>query len=135
MTVNNDLGIITGNLYSCTQWRSQDMMWGHSSFQKIMHVQNTYYYITYILHDGVILVIGFVGLLQLAITNKHFALTVLHSSQITINLLSVTALTSHCLVVASNSEHFPSSGFPKCSRSQLPAYNGNSSQQLNLVVL
>jgi hypothetical protein len=35
------------------------------------------------------------------------------------------------LVTASNGGHSPSSGFPNCSRSQLPATHSNSSKRLN----
>jgi hypothetical protein len=50
-------------------------------------------------------VIGFIELLQLVITSKDYALTVLHTSQITMGLTrssqSVTVFTGRCLVVAS----------------------------------
>jgi hypothetical protein len=79
--------------------------------------------------------IGFVEILQLVTTSKDYALTVLHTSQITIIHTrfsqSVTVLTSRCLVATPNNERFPSSGFPNCPRPQLPASNSNSSQQLN----
>jgi hypothetical protein len=54
----------------------------------------------------------------------------LHKSlQDTPRLLSLLqSSTSHCLVLASNSGHSPSSGFPNCLRPQLPACNRNRSQ-------
>jgi hypothetical protein len=81
------------------------------------------------------MVIGFSELLQLVTTSKDYALTILHTSQITIghtrSSQSVTVFTSHCLVIASNSGCFPSSGFPNCPQPQLPASHSNNSQQLN----
>jgi hypothetical protein len=72
---------------------------------------------------------------HLVITSKDYALTVLHTSQITIGHTrssdSVTVFNSHCLVVASNSEHSPSSGFLNYPWPQLPASHSNSSQQWN----
>jgi hypothetical protein len=66
---------------------------------------------------------------------KDYALTVLHTSQITIGHTKssqpVTVFTSHCLVATSNSGHSSSSGLPNCPRSQLPASQSYSSQQLN----
>jgi hypothetical protein len=80
-------------------------------------------------------VIGFTKFLQLITTSKSYALTVLHTSQITVghtrSSQSIRVFTSHCLVAASNSGRSPSSGFPNCSRSQLPASHSNSSQRLN----
>jgi hypothetical protein len=73
------------------------------------------------------LVIRFIELLQTVTTSKACALTVLHTSQITIGYTgssqSVIIFTSCCLVVAFNSRHSP--------RPQLPAANSNSSQWLN----
>jgi hypothetical protein len=92
--------------------------------------------ITTIYNSIMILVIGFIELLQLVTASKDYALTVLHTSQITMGHTrsspSVTIFTSHCLVVASNCGRSPSSGFPNCPRPHLPASYHNSSQQLNL---
>jgi hypothetical protein len=56
------------------------------------------------------MVIGFIELLQLANSSKDYALTVLHTSQITLDHPSLLVFTSRCLVVASNGACFPSSG-------------------------
>jgi hypothetical protein len=49
-------------------------------------------------------------------TSKDYAVTVLHTSQITIGhsrpSQSVRVITNHCLVAASNSRCYTSSGFP-----------------------
>jgi hypothetical protein len=56
-------------------------------------------------------------LLQLLTTSRDYALTALHTTQITVRYTrfsqSFTALTSR-LAVAFNSGHSPSSGFPNC---------------------
>lgn len=69
--------------------------------------------------------------LQLITASKDYALTVLHTSQITIGHIrssqSVTVFTSCCLVVASNGGHSPSSGLPNCPQPQLSASHSNSS--------
>jgi hypothetical protein len=66
---------------------------------------------------------------------KDYALTVLHTSQITIghtkSSQAVTVFTGCCSVAASNIERSPSTGFPNCQRLQLPAVCSNRSQQLN----
>jgi hypothetical protein len=66
---------------------------------------------------------------------KDYALTVLHTSQITVEHTkysqSVRVFTSRCLVAVYNNGRSPSSGFPNYHRPQLPASNSNSSQQLN----
>jgi hypothetical protein len=73
--------------------------------------------------------------LQLVTTSKGYALTVLHTSQITIKHIissqSVTVSTSRCLVEASRGWCSSFSGFPNCLRPQLPSSQNNSSQQLN----
>jgi hypothetical protein len=57
---------------------------------------------------GFELVIGFIETLRLLTTSKDFALTVLHSSQITIghtrSSQSVTIVSSRCLVSASTAD-------------------------------
>jgi hypothetical protein len=79
------------------------------------------------------LVVGFVEHLQLVTTSKYYALTVLHTSQISIghtrSSQSVTVFTSRCLAAAFDGGRSPSSGFPNCPRPQLPTPLGNSSQQ------
>jgi hypothetical protein len=64
---------------------------------------------------GLELVIRFIEILQLVTTVKDHAFTVLHTSKVTTGHTtsshSVTVLTNHCLVVASNSGHSTSSGF------------------------
>jgi hypothetical protein len=73
------------------------------------------------------LVIGFIGLLQLASTSKDYALTVLHTSQITIGHTRssqfVTVFINRRLVAASNGVRSPSDGFSNCPRPQLPPSN------------
>jgi hypothetical protein len=53
---------------------------------------------------GIGLVIRFIELLQLVTTSKDYAVTILHTSQITIGHTrsshSATVFTSHCLVAA-----------------------------------
>jgi hypothetical protein len=70
----------------------------------------------------------------LPLTFKDYALTVLHTSQITIGhtrfYQSVTAFASRCLVAATNGGRSPSSGFLNGSQPQLPV-SQNSSQPLN----
>jgi hypothetical protein len=87
------------------------------------------------LQTGFGLVMRFIELLQLAATSMDYALTVLHTSQITIghtrSSQSVTVFTSRCLVAASIGGGSPSSGFPNRTRPQLPATHSNSSQWLN----
>jgi hypothetical protein len=74
--------------------------------------------------------------LQLVTASKDYALTVLHTSQITTRHTSssqlVTVFNGCCLVVASNDGRSPSSAFPNCSPPQLPISHKNSSQQLKL---
>jgi hypothetical protein len=69
---------------------------------------------------------------QLVTTSKDYALTVLHTSQIstghTRSSQSVRVFTSRCLLVAFKGERSLSSGFPNCPRPQLPASHSNSSQ-------
>jgi hypothetical protein len=83
---------------------------------------------------GFVVVIGFMGLLQLINTSKEYSLTVLHTSQITTKHIrssqSVTVSTSHCLVAAFNTICSSSSRFPNYPQPQLPASNSNSSQWL-----
>jgi hypothetical protein len=71
--------------------------------------------------------IGFIELLQLVSTSKDYALTVLHTSQITAGhskpSQSATVFTNRCLIAVSNAGRSPTCGFPKCSRPQLPANN------------
>jgi hypothetical protein len=66
-----------------------------------------------------------IEVLQLIITSKDYALTVLRTSQVTVghtkSSQSVTVFTSRCLVVASNVGLSPSSGFPNYPRPQLLA--------------
>jgi hypothetical protein len=85
--------------------------------------------------DGVWIIIVFVKHLQLVTTSKYYAVTVLHTSEITIGQTrsseSVTISTSRRLVAASNGGRSTSSRFPKFPRSQLPASHSNSSQQSN----
>jgi hypothetical protein len=85
--------------------------------------------------DGVWLVLGFIELLQLVTTSKGYALTVLHTSQITIGHIrssqSVTDFYCRCLVAASNGGRSLSSGHPNCPRPQLQASHSNISQQLD----
>jgi hypothetical protein len=68
-------------------------------------------------------------------TSKDYAVTVLHSSEITVgrnrSFHSVTVFTSRCLVAGSNGGHSSFFGFPNCPRPQLPASNSNNSQQLH----
>jgi hypothetical protein len=73
--------------------------------------------------DGVAihgLMTGFIELVQLVTTSNDCALTVLHTSQITIehtrSSQSVTFLTSRCLVVDFKGGRSPPSGFPNCPR-------------------
>jgi hypothetical protein len=74
---------------------------------------------------------GFIEFLQLVTTSTDYALTVLHTLQITIrhtrSSQSVTVFTSRCLVAAFNGERSPSYGFPNCPRPQpqLPTSNRN----------
>jgi hypothetical protein len=81
---------------------------------------------------GFWLVIGFTELLQLVTASKDYALTVLHTSKITLrhnrSSQSVTVFTSLCFVVAFNGGRSPSSGFLNCPWLQLPASHSNSSQ-------
>jgi hypothetical protein len=131
--VNKDLGIVTGNSYLYTQWRGRKKVSRYDvrTFQLPTNYTCSKYILSHVwvwLQMGFRLVIGFIGLVQLVIANKDFAVTVLHTWQ---SSLSSTVLTSHCMVVVSNSGHFPSSWFPKCPRPQLLACNSNSSQQLN----
>jgi hypothetical protein len=62
----------------------------------------------------------FIELLQHVNTSKDYALTDLHTSQITIghtrSSQSVTDFTNCCLVAAFNSGHSSSYGFPNCPR-------------------
>jgi hypothetical protein len=75
------------------------------------------------------LVTGFIELLQLVTTSKDYALTVLHTSQITIghtrSSQSVRVFTIRCLLAASKGGRSLYSGFPNCSRPQLPASHSN----------
>jgi hypothetical protein len=75
----------------------------------------------------------FIELLHLISASKDYAPTVLHTSQITIELTKFpepgTVFTSRCLVAASYGGHSPSSGFSNCPRLQLPTSNSNSSQR------
>jgi hypothetical protein len=84
--------------------------------------------------DRAATVTGF-QLLQLVTTSMDYVVTLLHTSLITIghtrSSQSVTVLTSRCSVAAFHSGRSPSSGFPKCPRSQLPTSHSNSSQRLN----
>jgi hypothetical protein len=70
--------------------------------------------------------------LQLVITSKDYALTVLYTSQIAIrqtkSFQCLTFFTSHCLVAAYSGGLAPCSGFLNCPRPQLPASHSNSSQ-------
>jgi hypothetical protein len=62
---------------------------------------------------GFELIIGFSETVQLVNTSTGYAVTVLHTSEITIghtrSSLSVTVFTNRCLVAASNGELSPSS--------------------------
>jgi hypothetical protein len=81
------------------------------------------------------LLIGFVEILQLVTTSEDHALTVLHTSQITIGpTWSSRSVSLHYPLLGSgfNCKRSPSSGFPNCPRPQLPASHNNSSQHLNL---
>jgi hypothetical protein len=77
------------------------------------------------------LVIGFIELLQLITASKDYALTVLHTSQITIghtrSSQSITVFTSCFFVAAFSGGGSPFSGFPNYPWPQLPASNSNSS--------
>jgi hypothetical protein len=68
-------------------------------------------------------------------TSKDYAVTVLHTSQITIghtrSSQSVTVFISRFLVAASNEERSASSRFPNCSCPQTPTSHRNISQELN----
>jgi hypothetical protein len=81
------------------------------------------------------LVIGFIAHLHVVTTSKDNALTVLHTSQITIGQTRshqhVKIFTSRCLVTASNGRRSPSSGIPKYHGPQLPVSNSNRSRRLN----
>jgi hypothetical protein len=81
------------------------------------------------------LVIRFIELLQLVTTSKDYAITVLHTSQITIghtrSSQSVTVCSSCSLVATFNGAPTPSSEFRNCPPPQLPASHSNSSQRLN----
>jgi hypothetical protein len=81
------------------------------------------------------LVFRFIGLLQLETTSKDYAVTVIHTSQITIGHTrpsqSITVFINSCLVAAANGGHSPSSGFRNVDRSQLPGSHRNSAQILN----
>jgi hypothetical protein len=96
---------------------------------------HTYCHVILVSIDGFLLVIRFIELLKVVTTRKDYALTVIHTSQITIghtrSSQSVTVFTSHCLVASSNGGHSPSSGFLNCPQPQLPTSHSNSSQQLN----
>jgi hypothetical protein len=85
------------------------------------------------------LVIRLNELIQLVTTSTAYALSVLHTSQITIGYTastqSVTVFTSRCLVAASNCGHSPFCGFLNYHRSHLPTSHNNSSQQLNSAVI
>jgi hypothetical protein len=76
-----------------------------------------------------------IELLGLVTTSNDYAVTVVHISQIILehsrSPQSVTVFTSRCLVAAFNGVLSPSSGFPNCSRPQLPGSHSNSSQRLN----
>jgi hypothetical protein len=95
-----------------------------------------YYHVMEWQWTGFGLVIGFIVLVQLVTTSKDYALTVLHTSQITIGHTrspqSVTVYISHRLVAAFSGEHSPSSGFLNYPQPQVPVSNSNSSQRLNL---
>jgi hypothetical protein len=73
--------------------------------------------------------------LQLVTTSIGYAITVLHTSQITLGLNRssqfVMVFTSRCFVAASNGGCSPSFVSPNCFQWQLPASHSNSSQQLN----
>jgi hypothetical protein len=64
-------------------------------------------------------------------TSNDYAVTVLHTSQITIghtrSSQSVTVFTSRFLVAAFNDGRSPSSGFQNCPCPQLPASHSSSS--------
>jgi hypothetical protein len=81
------------------------------------------------------LVIRFIELLQLIATVKGYAVTVLHTSQVTIghsrSSQSFTLSISCCLVEASAVDIFLPVGSQYCPQHQLPASHSNSSQQLN----
>jgi hypothetical protein len=77
-------------------------------------------------------VIEFTEFLRLLTTSKDYALTLLHTLQITTGHTkcsqSVTVFTSRCLIAASYGATSPSSGFSNCPRPQLLASHNNSSQ-------
>jgi hypothetical protein len=91
--------------------------------------------VTWCSMTGFGLVIGFNELLQLVTTSKDYAVTVLHTSQITIehtrSSQSVAVFTSRCSIAASSGICSVTSGFPNCPQPQLPASHSKSSQQLN----
>jgi hypothetical protein len=77
----------------------------------------------------------FIGHLQNVTTSEDYALTVLHTSQITVGHTRssqfITVFTNCCLVTAFNGGCYPSSGFPNYPWPQIAASNSNSSQHLN----
>jgi hypothetical protein len=56
--------------------------------------------------------------------------SLLHTHAHTSVFVHSRVFTSHCLVAAAHGRRSPSSGFPNCPPTQLPAWNINSSQRL-----
>jgi hypothetical protein len=72
----------------------------------------------------------FTSLLKFVTSIKHYALNVLHTSEIN-RTHYIYSVSSSCLITAPNNRRFHSSGFPNCPQSQLPDSHSNGSTPVN----